>query len=414
MPALGRPPVMLDIVEEHFEELDFLWELRESVIFAPDWNLAELAELGERAEAHLDGLRLAEAHAVDVARPRLKGEFKSGATAATFVFMETGEPDLAKEVLDALATAEPPARDGIRIGLRHSRIDAIEPQLRALAESGTPGVRAAAADVLAFHRREIPELTELLIEEDDAIHALVFGALGRRDRPLDAPLFDFGMRSQSPAVRRAALEAAARTAMPGLDAACREAATRTGNPDPEALAFLGVLGRDDSLPILQGALAKPELAIGAIRGLGALGRIEAIPALIEAMKNPATAHAAGAAFKRITGAEDIAGPRPPVRLAAQDAIEDEFVDDTPPPSAEKARAWWEEHEVAFAGSRGWQAGLPLTEGADGSSSVSLESRRDAALGRAARTSNTVGHLELEARVPPSATARSTPRESGRS
>jgi uncharacterized protein (TIGR02270 family) len=398
MPPLGRPPVMLDIVEEHFEELDFLWELRESVIFAPDWNLEELAELEERAEAHLDGLRLAGAHAVDVARPHLKGEFKSGATAATFVFMETGEPDLAKEVLDALATAEPPARDGIRVGLRHSRIDAIEPQLRALSESAPPAVRAAAADVLAFHRRPIPDLKEVLLEDGDELHALVFGALGRGESPLEVPVFEFGLRSQSPVVRRAALEAAARSGMPGLEALCRAAAMRADDPDPEALAFLGVLGRPEYLPILLGALAKPELAIGAIRGLGALGHVEAIPPLIEAMKNPAMAHAAGAAFKRITGATDIAGPRPPVRLAASDAIEDEFVDDTPPPDAERARAWWERGAGAFATTGPWQAGIAQSPGgpAPNAGALSLEQLHSTHL-RACADSATPPIDDVEAR-----------------
>ena len=379
---------MLDIVEEHFEELDFLWELREGVIFAPDWSVAELAELEERAEAHLDGLRLAEQHGVDVARPHLKGEFKSGATAATFVLMETGEADLAQEVIDVLASAEPPARDGIRIGLRYSRIDAIEAQLRALAQSAAPGVRAAAADVLAFHRRPIPDLKEVLLEDDDEIHAIVLGALGRVGQPLEVPVFEFGLRSASTAVRRAALEAAARSGMPGLEGLSRAAATRPEAPDPEALAFLGVLGRPESLPILLAALARPELAAGAIRGLGSLGRVEAIPQLIDAMKNAATARAAGAAFKRITGAEDIAGPRPPVRLAAEDAIEDEFVDDTPPPNAETAMRWWQSKKTAFAVGMRWQGGAAAGAG------ISLESRRDHSL----ISGHASGAIDCEARV----------------
>ena len=130
MAQLSYPPILLDIVEEHFEELDFLWEQREGVLFAHDWNLEELAELEERAEAHLDGLRLAEGHAVDIARPALAGEEVFAATAATFVFMETGVEELAQEVLAAFKGAEAPeTRDGIRIGLRHSKIDSIRDAL---------------------------------------------------------------------------------------------------------------------------------------------------------------------------------------------------------------------------------------------------------------------------------------------
>ena len=49
---LGHPPIILDIVEEHFEELDFLWEYRDGIIFAPDYDLSELAaKIGQQQSA---------------------------------------------------------------------------------------------------------------------------------------------------------------------------------------------------------------------------------------------------------------------------------------------------------------------------------------------------------------------------
>ena len=93
MPTLGRPPVMQDIVEEHFDELDFLWEHREANVFTPDWTLHNLAEHEERVEAHLDGLRLAELHAVDLALERIGGGTTSAAAASTFVLCEIGQAD---------------------------------------------------------------------------------------------------------------------------------------------------------------------------------------------------------------------------------------------------------------------------------------------------------------------------------
>ena len=145
MSPLGRPPVLPDIVEEHFEDLDFLWEQRERVVHAADWDLDDLADLEERAEAHLDGLRLAEAHAVDLALPHIEGGSVSAATAAAFVLMETGEAEWRAKVLAALEQGPPEARDGIRIALRHVAVDAVGESLLRLAREGAPAVRAAAA-----------------------------------------------------------------------------------------------------------------------------------------------------------------------------------------------------------------------------------------------------------------------------
>src|SRR5579862_9784646 len=50
------------IVERHFDEAAFLWQLRQRAVTAADWFLAELADLDERLEAHVDGLRVAVEH----------------------------------------------------------------------------------------------------------------------------------------------------------------------------------------------------------------------------------------------------------------------------------------------------------------------------------------------------------------
>jgi hypothetical protein len=167
---------------------------------------------------------------------------------------------------------------------------------------------------------------------------LAFGALGRGSSPLEPALVTAGLQSKSAAVRRAVLEAAARSGTPGLDLICRQAATRAADPDDEALAFLGVLGKPQDFALLKSALQRPELAIAAVRGLGALGRVESIPLLLEAMERPSTAAEAGSAFQRITGASDFTSEEASDVPANPEA---EFAEVAPSPDPELARQVWQ-------------------------------------------------------------------------
>lgn len=343
----GYPPCLLDVVEEHFEELDFLWEQREGVVFAPDWTVEDLAELEERAEAHLDGLRLAERHAVDLALPFLQGEETFAATAATFVLMETREQALADAVLDALeAGATPEARDGIRIGLRHAGIDGVRERLIALADATDPALALAASDVLAFHRVDAPELERLVDVEGPAERALAWTALGRLGRVRDVTATRRALEDADPAVGTAALRAAAMSGAPGLEAHCRAAALHPGQPSLAAVGLLGLFGAVEDLPLLEACARDAECAAVAIPAIGALGRVQALPLLIELMGEGGDgARAAAAAFTRITGFPDLDGERPPPRDAQ--AIDEEFEDDAPAPDPGKAQAWWERHGAAL-------------------------------------------------------------------
>lgn len=401
MIELPRPPVILGILEEHLSELDFLWEQRERFVLSPEWTLKELSKLEERAEAHWDGLRIGAGHSVDIARPLLTADETGAATAATFVLMSFDLPDLDREVLQALKTAPPKSRNGVRIGLRHSDAKRIEAELSDIASSAAPAVRAAALDVLAFHRLPpAKSIADLFRDPDLSVRRVVYGAVGRFGGPWGVdPLWD-GLESDAPANRVAALRASARLGLPGLDATCREAATRSQNPIPEALTFLGVVGNPKELPTLQNAITRLGLAGAALAGIGKLGSIAAIPALLEAMGDAKLTHGAGRAFVRITGATNIeaAAPIPPPEGLSEDEID--LLDTSLPPDPAKARAWWEKEKGRFSIEGRWQSGhevskTPLGEHFD---TLPLETRLDLYLGARARDPQRTPDRELERRA----------------
>ena len=392
MPTPGYPPVLKDIVEEHFDELDFLWEHREANVFTPDWTLADLAEHEERAEAHLDGLRLAELHAVDLASERLRGGETFAATAAALVLHESGSAEHLAMVFAALRDADPPIVEGIRVALRHGTLARLQPDLEALLASPDTFRVATAADLLAFHGQDVPGLEALLTAEEPAVLCQALAAAGRRGR-LDARALDAALGHADARVRLATLQAAAHAGVADLATRCRAAATRGTDPDPIALQFLGVLGQSADLPALQAALGRPELAKAAIAGLGALGTVPSVAVLLEAMADEALGVAATAAYKRITGARDVEGEMPfPRPKVAEGADETEDL----PPDPAKARRDWQARSKTMTADRAWQAGIAVPEGQlpPEFDALPLDSRRDAFLRLRARKQTP--HRELEA------------------
>jgi uncharacterized protein (TIGR02270 family) len=401
MLELPRPPAILDILEEHLNELDFLWEQRERFVFSPDWTLKELAAHEERAEAHLDGLRIGAANSVDIARPALTAGETGLATAATFVLMAFDHVELEHEVLDALKSAPPKSRDGIRIGLHHCDIKRLAAELADMATTGESAVRAAALDVLAFHRLPPPKgIPMLLGDADPHVRRLVYDAAGRFGGPWSYDVLRDALDGDVPALRTAALRASARMGLLGLDDSCRLAGTRPQDPVPEALEFLGVLGNPKDLALLQNAMSRPELVGAALAGIGKLGSITPIPMLLESIANDMLAHAAGRAFVRITGAKDIeaAKPLPPPEGATEEEIQD--WDTSLPPDPAKARAWWEKEKARFSAEGRWQAGFdvsktPFEENFD---AMPLDARLDVYLGARARDPQKTQDRELAKRA----------------
>jgi len=386
--------VFPDIVEEHFDELEFLLEQREAGLFSADWTLMDLAEHEERAEAHLDGLRLSELHGVELALVRITADDPSSAAAATLILHETREPEYREVILGSLGTAGPDAVEGIRWALRQFHPRDITAALHHLLEHEERYRAATAAHVLAFWRLPVAGLELLLDEENSVTRTLALGAASRLGE-LHPKAIAAAVEAPDPEVRRAGLEAAARLGVPGLVRHCRAAAAREVDPDPEAVRFLGVLGEREDLGLLESLLAHPEMAPFAVAALGAMGRVEGIPILLGLMEDEALAVPATSAYKRITGAGDVEGeaPFPPPEVPEGEDESEEL-----PPDPEKARGDWEKRKGSMGAEVSWQMGMavPSDSFSQDRGILTLEARRDLFLRFRAGGGSTVPDLELEA------------------
>ncbi|WP_284663116.1 hypothetical protein [Myxococcus sp. SDU36] len=137
---------LVDVLEEHLNEVEFRWLQWESSLEAADVTLEEAATRGERLLAHLEGLE--DTSALDaVLRPAFDPEEATRVLAATRAPLELCHVD---EVLMLLRGADAPTRAAI---------------LRALEVRGGPGLA--------------PDLLELLKLEDAALQTGVLEALVR-------------------------------------------------------------------------------------------------------------------------------------------------------------------------------------------------------------------------------------------
>ncbi len=393
--TLPRPHILLPILKEHFGELDTLWERREMCVYDSVWNHQDLAELEERANRHLEGLLIGQGHALDLAREALQGGERGAATAGAVVMLNLGSPELAEELVRTMESTEPEVAHGIRIALRHHELGPTEALLRPLTTSKSPLVRACACDVLAFHRRPPAEdVRPLLTDEDEEVRTLAIASIGRwggdwQEEDLHLQL----TQCDSALVQRAALETSVRVALPDLLSICLEAAYREENPSLEALKFLGVIGDEAEIGQIEQALDDFPVAGAALCALGSLGYTQPIPAIIKALSNPLVAHAAAAAFLRITAAENVQGEplKPPAEISEEEA---DFWDEHVEADPLLAEQWWQNNAEQFAKNERYQGGCAV-QGWPVETAISLEARRDEFLRACFLAGGSLGELELE-------------------
>lgn len=351
------------IVDEHADEAAFLWEARDRAAEADGHDAASLAELDERVEAHLDGLRVAGRagrEAVAARRLRDPGDvFVAGLLAAeahdlgavAAILEAVVERPSARALVGALAWAD-----------ARAAMEVIEPLLAARpAALQALGLRACGA------RRFDPgaPLARALAADDPALAAAGLRAAGRLGR---VDLRDaVAARLGDPSCRREAAHAGALLGVRAAGAALWELAEQGGEgAEAAALAAVAVTEPRAAADRLAAwaAGARARLAIVAA---GALGDPASVPWVLARMAEPALARRAAQAFAAISGAAIAgalrAGPPAGSWFGPSDDPDDDDVAPDPDsalpwPALEAVRACWSAQAGGLEPGRRYLLGRP--------------------------------------------------------
>jgi uncharacterized protein (TIGR02270 family) len=359
-----------DILEEHLEELAFLWGQRRSALRSSSYTVRAFFHLEERLAAHLDGVLSIGGEALPLLEDALRDGDSLTTFAAGYALLHHGDATAIGRVLDAFRHAEGPPLGGLRDALCNGPAGSILPQIQALTHSDALARAVAAAEVFAFHA-DFPvdqqRVLRFLHDEDPAVRAGGWRLVGYLGMRLDAKTYAAALRDD-PVVRRAALHAAAWCGEPGVLSVARSLADHPSPDNFDALELLAILGGPEDLPHLAVIARASELGPRRFHLVGCYGH----PALMDVVMagirdaNPATAVAAGAAFTKMTGAEidsTTVVSLPPNGSAPPDEFEMEFLDQATLPSPTLAERHWNQLKARLARAsrmcRGFDVGGPL-------------------------------------------------------
>jgi hypothetical protein len=367
----------VDILEEHLEELESLWNRRLRAPRSAELEAVGLGRLDSRIEAHTDALVLAEDHAWPLVEAALASDQPAAAAAAAMVIASAGGHEYERRLVAALAAAAPPIRDGIRAALELRASAGLRKALGAAVGVGAaPAVAAATAVVFAAHGGEVAldSRRAWLGDPDAEVRRMVWrmeahlasgaGGPGRHATgagrghaaPHQGPqradyLRAFGDADRE--VRRVALEVAARTRQPWLLEQLRATAAAPSARAVDQHLMLAILsaGEPADLALLSALGRSPELGWYRYALLALWARAPAVEELLRTMREaaPVDAALAAAAFHRVTGIDVRRAERIPLVPAGAPA--DELCDEIKACDTQAAERAWEAARARIGAAR---------------------------------------------------------------
>ena len=150
--SANRARFIPDLLETHFEELEYLWGRRRAALTSALLTLRDFIDLNERVEAHIQGLLAVRAYLPKFLGQRLQEEGRDGVFAAACPLLRLSDADTTALLLDTFSTAQGPRLAGLRDAFGFAPAGLFAPNLRKVVMQGEPTHAVAAAGVLANQR----------------------------------------------------------------------------------------------------------------------------------------------------------------------------------------------------------------------------------------------------------------------
>ena len=361
-----------ELCEEHAVDASFLWLLRDQAVVSPNYNLHELAELDERVEAHLDGLRLAGEVGWQVAESNLSWQEAGEVFTGTAIAFAMGRKKLIDQVMEIGAQSMKTMRGAIS-GIAWINDRDTMPFIKSYLQSKEPMIQRIGIGACGVLRHDPGDFLKQFLKTDDPLvcaRALkAAGELGRVEA-LDACLAHFNNKDEE--VQFWAAWSAALLgdleATEVLKSIALQGGTRAERACDMAGRNMNLKDAQAWLQELGGQAQNPRLAI---IFASAIGMPVLVSWLINMMTVPELARKAGEAFTNIIGADlvdmQLAGDEPEgFESGPTENPEDEMVamdadEDLPWPDVNRVAQWWAAHTSSYEPHQRYLLGRAITK-----------------------------------------------------
>ena len=380
MPALGSAPLAMpssplvfwDIVEESFDEAEFLWHRRESALDAHDRTLGDVEIwIESRLLGALDGLVVAGTAGVErLLAPGLDSEDLSRVAVSAYALISSGSV----QGIQLFKTAFLGATDERLVALRRGielvpgGVDALAPAMK----DAPPLVFAAFLDACAF-KRQPPgqEIGDLLASRSAHVQRAAARLLRFAPDSTQRTWFPKSLGLSDLGAREIAVESYLIAGFPQARVFCRDLAAADISGSARMLLLLAMVGSAADHKVVLDALGLEARQPDAIWALGFGGRRAGADACIELLSQERHVKLAAEAFYAITGldlkANGLLAPPPPepdeipFEQENLDAnLEPGPEDLLPMPDIAGVIGWWNKERPRFDEETRYLAGRPVT------------------------------------------------------